>query len=195
MPPRGAAGPRPASRSRWPSSTPAGHLDVDRARRAHAAVAAALVARVGMRLPGARARDARRRGDDLAEDRAADLRAPRRCRRTRRSAPGACRARSPSPRSASHATGRRTSTVRGGAERGLGEVELHDRLGVGRARRARLAARRRTGRRRRTRRRGRRSRTRRRPPGTGRAAPRAVVAEDVVAAAALGIAQRLVRDG
>ena len=170
-----------------------GHFDVDRARRAHASVAAALVARSGNAAAGGAARDARRRGDDLAEDRAPHLAhlagaaahvAARRVRAGLAAGALAARARD------------READVdgRGGAERGLREVEVHDGFGVGRAWRAGLAAtaegvaaeerveevaepERIAG---------------RRPASTGRRA-RAVFAEHVVAATALGIAQRLVR--
>ena len=115
------------------------HLDVDRPRRAHASVASALVARSGNAAAGGAARDARRRGDDLAEDGAADLAhlagtaahvAPRRVGAGLAARALAARARD------------RESDVdgRGGAERGLGEIEVYDRLGVGRAGRAALAA-------------------------------------------------------
>jgi hypothetical protein len=50
-----------------------GHLHVDRALGAHAPVATALLARGRDPAPGRAARDARRRGDDLADDRAPDL--------------------------------------------------------------------------------------------------------------------------
>ena len=46
----------------------------------------------------------------------------------------------PEPSQRSHATGRRTSTVAVVPNAACGEVEVHDRLGVGRARRARLTA-------------------------------------------------------
>ena len=143
---------------------------------------------------GPAARDARRRGDDLAEDRAAHLAHLAACRRTRRSAPGGCPARSPSPRSARTRPGRRTSTVAvapNAAWRGRGAPPPR--------RRARAAG----------------------PPGprppngsppknaskmspnpnaspptggTAAGRARAVLAEHVVATTALGIAQRLVRD-
>ena len=166
-----------------------GHLDVDRTRRAHATVAAALVARRGDAAPGRAARDARRRGDDLAEDRPAHL-----AHLARAAAHVAARGVGAGLAARSFAPLARDREADldggGGAERGLREVEVHDRLGVGRARRTgrtavaervaaaeerveevaeaeRLAA-------------GR--------PADRRHRARAVVAEDVVATTPLGIA-------
>src|SRR5262249_8848798 len=48
-------------------------VDVDRARRAHPAVAAAVAARRGNATPGRAAGDAGRGGDDLPENRATNL--------------------------------------------------------------------------------------------------------------------------
>ena len=116
-----------------------GNLDVDGARRAHTPVAPTLAARRRNATAGCTARHARRRGDDLTEDRAPDLADLARATADlapRRVGTGlATRA-----LAALAGDGQADVDRRRGAERGPGEVEVDHDLGVGRPWRARLAA-------------------------------------------------------
>ena len=100
----------------------------------------------------------------------------------------------PEPSQRSQATGRRIVDGRGGAERGLRELEVDDRLGVGRARRAGLSALPNGSPPKNASKMS--PKPNASPPGRPAAATgtRAVFAEHVVATAALGILQRLVGD-
>ena len=110
------------------------NLDVDRTRRANPAVATAVATRSGDAAAGGAARDARRRGDDLTEDRATHL-----THLTRAAAHVAARGMGAGLAAGSVAAIARDGDAHldrgGGAERGAREIEVDDHLGVGRARR------------------------------------------------------------
>ena len=168
------------------------YLDVDRLRRAHAPVTAALLARRGDAAPGGAAGDARCRGHDLAEDRPADLAHFTRTATdlaARRMGPGlATRALAALARD-----GQADVDGRGGAERRLREVEVHDRLGVGSARRTGLTVAERVAAEERVEDVAEPERLATRGAAASARAC-TVFAEDVVATPALRIFQRLVRD-
>ena len=169
------------------------HFDVDRTRRPHAAVTAALVARRGNAAARRAARDARRRGDDLAQDGTAYL--AHLAGAAAHVAARGMRAGLATRALAARARDREADVDGGGgAERGLAEVEVHHRFGVGRARGARLPA---TAERIAAEERVEEVAEPERIAGRATGWPtrrraRAVFAEDVVAATALGVAQRLV---
>ena len=118
-PPRGAAGPRRASRSRWPSSMPAGTSTSSVRVPCDAPVAPARLARVGHDLSRARARLARRGGHDLAEQRAPHLAHLARALARRAAFRVRARRAAPVPPHVSHSTGMRSSTRLADAEHDL----------------------------------------------------------------------------